>query len=279
MWEGENHYVCAPTHDGGTEMRVFGATTPDLLEIAAWFQQLGVASVALESTGVYWIPLFEVLDGRGIEVILTDTRQLSRSTGAQDRCRGLPVDSVVAQLRTPAGLFPAAGRDLPFLRSLVRGKAVLVAERSDWLRRMQKCLDQMNVRVHRAVADVDGVTGMAILRAIVARRRARSTETGPIPRSALSEKRGGDSQGIERELAPGPPVQPGAELEDVRSNRRAHRRLPARNPEQDGGSLHCERADQNPIQPVKKKEKCQGDQETGAKNPCAKFCTAWRVWT
>ena len=53
----ENDYVCAPTSDGGTETRVFGATTPDLLEIAAWFQQLGVVSVALESTGVYWIDL------------------------------------------------------------------------------------------------------------------------------------------------------------------------------------------------------------------------------
>ena len=83
----ENHYVCAPTSDGGTEMRVFGATTPDLLEIAAWFQQLGVVSVALESTGVYWIPLFEVLDNRGIEVILTDTRQLSRVPGRKTEPR------------------------------------------------------------------------------------------------------------------------------------------------------------------------------------------------
>src|SRR5215471_2486439 len=76
------------------------------------------------------------------------------------------MDSEAAQLRVVDGLVPAEGSGM-HLRTLVRAKGNLVAEAGDWLRRMQKSLDQMNVRVHRAVSDIDGVTGMAILRAIV----------------------------------------------------------------------------------------------------------------
>jgi transposase len=162
----DSHYVCAATRDGGTEMRVFGGTTGELLKIAEWLQQSQVESVAMESTGVYWIPLFELLESRGIEVILTDARQLSRVPGRKTDAQ----DCEWIQLLHSCGLLQGCFRPedtVSQLRSLVRNKAVLVAERSDWVRRMQKCLDQMNVRLHRAVSDVDGTTGMAILRAIV----------------------------------------------------------------------------------------------------------------
>src|SRR5260370_29956407 len=77
----KEHWVCAPIGEGGTEMRVFGANTPELVAMADWFQQLGVESVAMEGTGVYLNPLVELLESRGIEVILTDTRHLTRVPG------------------------------------------------------------------------------------------------------------------------------------------------------------------------------------------------------
>src|SRR6516225_7009124 len=109
------------------------------------------------------------------------------------------------------------------LRTLVRDKANLVAEAGDWVRRMQKSLDQMNVRVHRAVSDVDGVTGMAILRAIVeGERDARKLAQLRDPRCRKSE---GDRRAVERALARGSPVQSAGIAEDVRRHPAGHRQL------------------------------------------------------
>jgi len=130
-----------------------------------------VVSVALESTGVYWIVPHEMLEGAGLEVVLVDTRALGRVPGRPKSDRR---DCEWLQRLHSCGLLRSAFRPAEpvcQLRTLVREKGTLVAERSDWLRRLQKSLDQMNVRVHRAVSDLDGVTGMAIMRAIVAGER------------------------------------------------------------------------------------------------------------
>jgi len=164
------NFVCAPAPDGATEIRVFGSTTPDLLDLLHWLQQSNVVSAALESTGVYWIPLFELLESQGIEVILTDARQLQRVPGRKTDA----TDCEWIQTLHSCGLLQACFRPedrICQLRSLTRAKATLIAERADWLRRMQKALDQMNVRVHRAVSQIHGTTGMAIMRAIVAGER------------------------------------------------------------------------------------------------------------
>ena len=162
------HWVCAPTLDGASrEVEVFAATTPELENLAAWWKQRQVNSVAMESTGVYWIPLHEVLDRHGCQVLLVNTRELARVPGRTKTGRH---DSMWIQRLHSCGLLRGAFRPAEqtcLLRTLVRDKANLVAERSDWLRRRQKSLDPMNVRVHRAVAKTDGVTGMAIIRAIV----------------------------------------------------------------------------------------------------------------
>jgi transposase len=164
----EEHWVCAPTVDGsGREVARFGATTPELIRLAEWLKARGVESVAMESTGVYWIAPHEVLEGQGLEVLLVDTRQLARVPGRDQKTD--PKDCEWIQRLHSCGLLRGAFRPAEavcMLRTLVRDKANLVAERGDWVRRMQKSLDQMNVRVHRAVSDIDGVTGMAILRAI-----------------------------------------------------------------------------------------------------------------
>lgn len=166
------HWVCAPSPTGtGREVTVFPATTPGLHACAEWLTARRVRSVALESTGVYWIAPHEVLEAHGFEVLLVDTRQLR---GVSGRPKSDRRDCQWLQRLHSCSLLRGAFRppdQVSLLRTLVRDKACLVAERGDWVRRMQKSLDQMNVRVHRAVADLEGVTGMAMLRAIVAGER------------------------------------------------------------------------------------------------------------
>ena len=164
----ETHWVCAPTQDGsGREICDFGATTPELIRMAEWLKARHVETVAMESTGVYWIAPHEVLEAHGLKVLLVDTRQLAQVPGRDKKTD--PTDCEWIQRLHSCGLLrgsfrPAEG--ICLLRTLVRDKATLVAESGDWVRRMQKSLDQMNVRVHRAVSDMSGTTGMAIIRAI-----------------------------------------------------------------------------------------------------------------
>src|ERR1700722_8012263 len=169
----ERHWVCAPTRDrSAREVASFGATTAELLRMAEWLKIRQVESVAMESTGVYWIAPHEVLEGQGLQVLLVDTRQLARVPGRDKKTD--PTDCEWIQRLHSCGLLQGSFRPeeaVCMLRTLVRDKANLVAESGDWLRRMQKSLDQMNVRVHRADSDIDGVTGMAILRAIVGGER------------------------------------------------------------------------------------------------------------
>ena len=168
----EQHWVCAPATTGlGRDVAVFDATTPGLQQLAAWLHTRHVRSVALESTGVYWIPVHEVLEAQGFDVVLVDTRTLGRVPG---RTKSDRRDCEWIQRLHSCGLLRGAFRPGPqvcMLRTLVRDRATLVAERADWVRRLQKSLDQMNVRIHRAVSDLDGVTGLAMLRAIVAGER------------------------------------------------------------------------------------------------------------
>ena len=169
----ERHWVCAPTVEGsGREVADFGGTTSELIRMAKWLKERKVESVAMESTGVYWIAPHEVLEAEGLEVMLVDTRQLARVPGRDKKSD--PSDCEWIQRLHSCGLLMGSFRPkeaVCMLRTLVRDKGNLVAEVGDWLRRMQKSLDQMNVRVHRAVSDIDGVTGMSILRAIVAGER------------------------------------------------------------------------------------------------------------
>jgi transposase len=187
----ETHWACAPTLDGqGREIADFGATTSELIRLAEWLKARQVESVAMESTGVYWIAPHEVLEGQGLQVLLVNARQLAEVPG-RDRSTD-PSDSEWLQRLHSCGLLRGSFRPqeaVCMLRTLVRDKANLIAERGDWLRRMQKSLDQMNVRLHRAVSDIDGVTGMAILRAIVkGQRDARQLAKLRDPRCKQSEE-------------------------------------------------------------------------------------------
>jgi len=162
----EEHWVAGPQRaDGEPNIERFGATTLELERMARWLLDQGVTSVALESTGVYWIPVVEVLEGHGIETLIGNARQIKhvpgRKSDVQD-CQWLQLLHAHGLLR---GCFrpPQAFCEL---RELARTRDTLIRERADWIRRAQKALDHMNVRVHRAVNDITGVTGMRILRAI-----------------------------------------------------------------------------------------------------------------
>lgn len=161
------HYVCAPAGDGqGREVEGFGATTAELYRLVAWLKARGVRSVAMESTGVYWIPVYEVLESQELEVVLVNTRALKSVPGRKTDV----LDCQWIQLLHSCGLLKGAfrpGDEVCALRALIRERSTLTQSSADWIRRMQKCLDQMNIRVHHAVADITGVTGMAIVRAIV----------------------------------------------------------------------------------------------------------------
>jgi transposase len=161
------HWVAGPPlQDNTPNVERFGTTTPELLRLADWLKEQKVKTVAMESTGVYWIPLFEILDSRGFEVILVNARQVSHVPGRKTDM----LDCQWLQLLHACGLLRGSFRpsdDICRLRSLFRERNTMIDQRSDWIRRIQKSLDQMNICVHHAVSDITGATGMAIIRAIV----------------------------------------------------------------------------------------------------------------
>jgi transposase len=161
------HWVAGPPlKDNTPNVQRFGTATPELLRLADWLKEQGVKTLAMESTGVYWIPLFEILASRGFEVNLVNARQVSHVPGRKTDM----LDCQWLQLLHACGLLRGSFRpsdDICRLRALIRERNTMVDQRSDWVRRMQKSLDQMNVCVHHAVSDITGATGMAIIRAIV----------------------------------------------------------------------------------------------------------------
>jgi transposase len=162
-----DHYVCGPRRDDGEpNVQHFGGTTNELKRMANWLTEQKVVSAAMESTSVYWIPVCEILESHGIEVVLVDTREVhmvpGRKSDVQD-CQWL-------QRLHSCGLLSGSFRpsqNICAIRTLIREKAAMVADRAVWVQRMQKSLDQMNIRIHHAVSDLDGVTGLAILHAII----------------------------------------------------------------------------------------------------------------
>jgi transposase len=161
------HWVAGPPRDDDRpNVERFGTTTPELVRLADWLKEQGVVTVAMESTGVYWIPLFEILDNREFKVVLANAHQIRNVPGRKTDM----LDCQWLQLLHACGLLRGSFRpsdDICRLRALIRERNTMVDQRSDWIRRMQKYLDQMNVCVHHAVSDITGVTGMAIIRAIV----------------------------------------------------------------------------------------------------------------
>lgn len=161
------HWVAGPPNQDNTpNVERFGTTTPELIRLAEWLENQDIKTVAMESTGVYWIPVFEILDSRGFEVLLVNARQISHVPGRKTDM----LDCQWIQRLHACGLLRGSFRPsdkICRLRAMIRERSMMIEQRSDWVRRMQKSLDQMNICVHHAVSDITGVTGLAIIRAIV----------------------------------------------------------------------------------------------------------------
>jgi transposase len=163
----EEIYACVPGGRDPDFVRVFGTFTRDLHALAAWLSECRIETVAMESTGVYWIPAYEILERKGFEVYLVNARHLKNVPGKKTDVLDC---QWIQQLHT-YGLLQASFRpadELCPLRALVRHRENLVRSRATHIQRMQKALQQMNVQLHHAVSDITGVTGMNIIRAIVA---------------------------------------------------------------------------------------------------------------
>src|SRR5215472_4553529 len=148
-------------------VRSFPTFTQDLHILADWLQQCRVDTVAMESTGVYWIPLFQILEGRGIEVHLVNAQHVHHVPGRKSDV----LDCQWLQYLHSVGLLRASFRPdqaVCEIRSLLRHRESLVQMACVHVQHMQKSLDQMNLQIHHVISDITGVTGLAIVDVIVA---------------------------------------------------------------------------------------------------------------
>ena len=153
-----------------TPVRAFGTFTQDLHDLADWFKACGVTSVAMESTGVYWIPAYEILEQRGFEVILVNARYAKNVPG---RKTDVSDAAWLRQLHS-YGLLRGSFRpdaEIATLRAYLRQRERLVEYAAAHIQHMQKALMEMNLQLHHVVSDITGATGMRIIRAIVAGER------------------------------------------------------------------------------------------------------------
>lgn len=166
------HMVCVPVDRDPETVRRFGANTCDLQAIADWLKQCGVTTVAMESTGVYWIPLFELLEARGFDVWLVEPGQLSHC-GARPKTDVL--DCQWLQRLHSYGLLRASFRppeSIMALRGYWRQRQMQIRYAASHVQHMQKALEQMNVKLTEVLADITGLTGRRIIEAILAGERA-----------------------------------------------------------------------------------------------------------
>lgn len=163
----EEMWVCVPADRAEPNVRRFGAFTADLEAIADWLRQCRITSVAMESTGVYWIPLYQVLVERGFDVCLTNARHLKNVSGRPKSDR---LDCQWIQRLHSYGFLKASFRPTDAIcqmRSIQRHRDALIHENVRHIQHMQKALHQMNVLLPKVVADITGATGRAIIQKIL----------------------------------------------------------------------------------------------------------------
>ena len=165
-----SHYVAVPPERDDEPVREFPSFTVDLEVMADWLKACGVDTVAMESTGVYWIPLFELLESRGFNVLLVNARHVKNVSGRKSDvldCQWLQQLMTYGLLR---GAFRPSDAVCP-LRALWRQRGMLLKGQARQVQHMQKALTQMNIQLTNVISDVVGETGQKILRAIVAGER------------------------------------------------------------------------------------------------------------
>ena len=167
------HYVCVPADSvpaGQLPVRSFGGFTHDLDQLVDWLKQCGVQTAAMESTGIYWVGLYEKLEAAGIKPVLVNARHLRQVPGRKTDVK----DAQWLQQLHSYGLLNGSFRpaeEICRLRTLVRHRGNLVAQKAQQIQHMQRALQLMNILVHHVVSDLDGETGLRIVDAIIAGQR------------------------------------------------------------------------------------------------------------
>jgi transposase len=163
-------WACVPAFSTTENVRVFGPFTADLQALADWLIACSIETIAMESTGVYWIPIFEILEARGLNVYLVNSWHLRHVPGRKSDV----LDCQWIQQLHSLGLLRGSFRpdaEMCALRSLLRHRAMLIEHRSPHILHIQKALLQMNLQLPAVLSDVMGETGQLIIRAIVAGER------------------------------------------------------------------------------------------------------------
>lgn len=185
------HLVSVPEDRDQQPVQRFESFTNDLYRLADWLEACGVKSVAMESTGVYWIPLYDILEYRGFEVLLVNARHVKNVPGRKSDVQDC---QWIRQLHS-FGLLRGSFRpteDILTVRSYLRHREVLVRYAASHVQHMQKALTQMNVQLHNVIADITGQTGMAIIRDIVG---------GTVDPKQLAQHRHGRCRATEEQIA------------------------------------------------------------------------------
>src|ERR1035438_5927048 len=168
----ESHFVAVPTGRDEQAVQEFGSWTGDLQRMAAWLKGCGIRTVAMQSTGVYWIAVQEVLEQAGIEVYLVNARGTKNLPGRKSdvqECQWLMKLHTYGLLRNSF----RPPEEIRAVRTIWRQRDRLVKEAGRAIQQMQKALTTMNIQLANAISDVSGVTGLAIIRAIVQGERDR----------------------------------------------------------------------------------------------------------
>jgi transposase len=166
----DSHWVSVPQSRDAQPVRRFGCFTSDLYALANWLKECQVETVAMESTGVYWIRLFQILETQGLEVKLVNAHHVKSVPGRKSDV----LDCQWLQQLHSYGLLSGSFRpddQICVLHSYIRQRDTLIKSASIHVQRMQKALTQMNLQLHRVISDITGTTGMAIIRAIIAGER------------------------------------------------------------------------------------------------------------
>jgi len=164
------HYVCVPADRDDKNVRKFAAFTSDLKEMATWLKQCGIKTIDMESTGVYWIPVFQILETSGFEVILVNARHVKNVPGRKTDVK----DCQWLQQLHSYGLLSGSFRpkdQICELRAFTRQRDRLTKSAATHVTRMQKALNEMNIQLHHVISDITGLTGMNIIKAIIAGER------------------------------------------------------------------------------------------------------------
>lgn len=159
-----NIHACVPADRDSEFVKIFPTFTSDLFQLRDWLIKCQIQTVAMEATGVYWIPLYEILDNAGLEVVLVNPRQMK-----QDKKTDI-LDCQMIQQFHSYGLLKASFRpadQICSFRSIIRHRANLIRHRSVHIQHMQKSLHQMNLQLDNVISDITGETGMLIIRQIV----------------------------------------------------------------------------------------------------------------